>query len=160
MPGLTLILTLLLQSEAALPQPEAKKDVDVEQLAVPGGHVRDMDIPNVASGKGADPSQISQLPPTLDAPVGASKGEDVLKGGDQHDRRRFADEVARVAGTLRERGQQPTPEALAREIGPDTLAQYLSVDPAMLDSYGAIPERGDPVPVPDGGAIAIPVPPQ
>lgn len=157
MTALTLVIAILLQSTGYFPESDANKDVEVEQL--PNDTAQNIAIPNLASGKNIEPSQMPQLPPSLEAPFGDSKGEDVLKRGDQQDRKRFSDEVARVADMLRERGQQPTPETLAREIGPNALAKYLSVDPSMLDSYGAVSSTGA-LDMPSDTGVAIPPSPQ
>lgn len=153
MPGIALSLLFLLQQDAVAEQ-KAGRDVAVEQLAGPSQH-GDLAVPNVPPPRNGNPAQMSQLPPTLEAPRESSKGEGTLAKGDE-DRRNLAGEVARAAEMLRQRGQQPTPEALAREIGPDALAAYLNQDPSALDVYSA-PREQESAPMQQDGGAAGPV---
>ncbi|WP_313807905.1 hypothetical protein [Sphingobium sp.] len=153
MSGIALTLFLMLQ-HAGAPAQGANPDLEVEQLSRPQAPDRDIAVPNVAPPRNGNPAQVSQLPSTLDAPRESGKGEATLVKGD--DRRDLAGEVARAAEMLRQRGQQPTPEALAREIGPDALAAYLNQDPSALDVYSA-PREPQGAPVPDDGGSTGPV---
>src|SRR3546814_9252810 len=45
-------------------------------------------------------------------------------------------EVAAVWELIRRRGQQPTPELIAREIGPDLLARFLNTFPGSEGMFG------------------------
>ena len=45
-------------------------------------------------------------------------------------------EVAAVWELIRRRGQQPTPELIAREIGPDALARFLNSFPGSEGMFG------------------------
>lgn len=70
-------------------------------------------------------------------------------------------QVAEAWQAIRQRGQQPTPELIAREIGPDTLATFLDQNPAAADMFGRDSETL-PVDVPgiedlpDGGIRFLP----
>ena len=147
MPGIALPLFLLLQQGSAAAQ-VGNPGLEVEQLAHPQPHASDLAVPNVAAPRNGNPAQLPQLPPTLEAPRESGKGEASLVKGD--DKRDLAGEVARAAEMLRQRGQQPTPETLAREIGPDALAAYLNQNPSALDIYST-PKTPDNSPAPDGG---------
>lgn len=56
--------------------------------------------------------------------------DDIAPGG------RLYAEVAEVWTMIRKRGLQPTPELIAREIGPDALTQFLDLFPAASDIFG------------------------
>lgn len=63
-------------------------------------------------------------------------------------------EVAEVWTMIRKRGLQPSPELIAREIGPDTLAQFLDKYPGAADMFGV---DQDVLPVdPTGGGTDLP----
>lgn len=153
-------IAVALQSGASAHAQEGENAFAVEQLPSPRRANPDVDIPDLPRSKGENPTSIRQLPEMLDAPVGKSAGEETLAQSTGGDRYRLVEEVARVAEMLRARGQQPTPDALAREIGPDALTEYLSVDPSMLDSY-AMPKDGHPSqPLPEDVIVLPPAMPQ
>lgn len=151
----TSILTLAFFLQTAAASAASGQGAEIEQLSRPRTAPSDLAVPNVApAAKATNPALVQQLPPTLDAPTDHSTGEDTLVRGD--DRKTLASEVARAAELMRQRGQQPTPEALAREIGPDALAAFLNQDPAALDSYSAPKEdSGAQPPMPHGGDGAV-----
>ncbi len=151
----TSILAFVFLLQGAAESAAGAQGAEVEQLSRPLGTPSDLVVPNVApAAKGTNPALVQQLPPTLDAPSEHGKGEDTLIRGDE--RKTLAAEVARAAELMRQRGQQPTPEALAREIGPDALAAFLDQDPSALDSYSAPKEEGTAhTPIPQGGEGAV-----
>lgn len=155
-----MVLALALQSGTVAPADDGKDTFVVEQLPNPQRASPDLDIPDLPRSKSENPTSIRQLPEMLDAPVGKSKGEETLAPVKDTDRYRLAGEVARVAEMLRARGQQPTPDALAREIGPEALTEYLSVDPSMLDSYATPKDAHQPQSLPQEMIILPPVMPQ
>lgn len=83
-------------------------------------------------------ADVAQLPDTARADDGDSDEEALLAARIMPTRTTSA-EVARAFEIIRSRGQVPTPELIAREIGPDALQSYLQTNP------GALPE---PTPVP------------
>lgn len=80
---------------------------------------------------------IEQLPPTVDLPPEASAPESSLeKTAPKSPRAGLYDEVAMAWEVIRKRGQQPTPELIAREIGPDVLARFLNQFPGAETIFG------------------------
>jgi hypothetical protein len=83
------------------------------------------------------PAGVAQLPP--DAELGPSaKGpeldlEAVTRSSPEAN---LYAEVAAVWLLIRRRGQQPTPELIAREIGPDVLAKFLNSFPGSEKMFG------------------------
>ncbi len=63
-------------------------------------------------------------------------------------------QVARVWTTIRLRGQQPTPELIAREIGPDQLSRFLGQVPNAGKIFGV---DSDTLPIPKPGREPIPL---
>lgn len=148
----TTILTLAFFLQAA-EGAAAAQGAEIEQLTkerTPS----DVIVPNVAPvGRETNPTLVQQLPPTLEAPAEHSHGEGNLVRGDE--RKTLAGEVARTAELMRQRGQQPTPEALAREIGPDALATFLDQDPASQGSQNAPKDEAGGQSVPQGNERAV-----
>ncbi|HKY82140.1 MAG TPA: hypothetical protein VJM09_11805 [Sphingobium sp.] len=155
MTPLGLTFWILLQGAAGGTPLPSHADTDIDQLVEKQPARPDVSAPNVAAAKGNDPATVQQLPSTLEASAEHGKGEGTLIRGD--DRKTLAGEVARAAEMLRQRGQQPTPEALAREIGPDALATFLNQDPSALDSYSTPKEDAGAAPLPPGsdGTVVI-----
>lgn len=160
MTGIFLMMALLLDEIPAAPTMDGPA-VQIEQVQPSDGPAADVSAPNIGSATD-NPTSVSQLPNTLDAPREAPKGEAALaSGGEEKD---LAAEVARALEFIRQRGQQPTPEILAREIGPDALAAYLNQDPAHIDIFSTTNDR-QPLPaddpaVPDGVQLIRPVSPE
>ncbi|WP_141395871.1 hypothetical protein [Sphingomonas spermidinifaciens] len=72
---------------------------------------------------------INQLPGNLEAREGAEAPESVLSTSAPTPDRVLHAEVLRTWNQLRQRGQQPTAELLAKEIGPEALARFLATYP-------------------------------
>lgn len=124
-------LLLLFAIQAA---PSSSRDsAAIEQLSTPASARRAAEAPPAPIAARADPSaRITQLPSGL-KPV----SDDEANLAVVVPKRTEADaaiEVARALGVIRGRGQQPTPELIAREVGPEVLDAYLN--------------RGEPVPAP------------
>ena len=166
MAALNLTLAILLQAViggAAPAHPDAPTQADTEIDQLPGAQPLKPDLSphNVAPpAKGHNPALVQQLPQTLEAPRERDKGEGALIHEEKD--KGLAGEVARTAELLRQRGQQPTPEALAREIGPDALASFLNQDPSSLDAYSTPKDDGKAAPTlpqgAEGTVIILPSP--
>lgn len=133
---------LLLALQAASPPQSAGAGgsaTQIEQLgSAPTGR-RATEAPPAIVSK-ADPSaRITQLSNNLQ-PVG--DGEDTLARPTARvpEGTRAAVEVARAIDTIKGRGQQPTPELIAREVGPEVLESYLSRGTPALPPPDAKPE--------------------
>lgn len=102
---------------------------------------------------------VSQLPPMLDVGPNEAAPETELESVPVDPDRALQAEVLRTWQSLRQRGQQPTPELLAKEIGPEALARFLATSPdaeRLFDGHTAppLPPPAAPIPddtVPDGG---------
>ncbi len=88
---------------------------------------------------GADSVGIRQLPPGL-PPLSAGK-EDQLAGPSAPPRT-LTSQVLTAWSAIRSRGQTPTPDLIAHEIGPDKLAEFLATSPAAANilATGVEPE--------------------
>lgn len=138
MTGIFLMMALLLDEKPAASATN-NPSVQVEQVQ-PSDRETDISSPNIGSATD-NPTAVLQLPHTLDAPRESPKGESTLATGGE--KKNLAADVARALEFIRERGQQPTPELLAREIGPDALAAYLNQDPGHIDIFST-PDDGHP----------------
>ena len=126
-----LLIFLCLAQAASQDAPPVGRDrARVEQI----GPAR---TPPVTAPVPAQPGQrnaaIGQLPPTLEAP---NAPENDLVRPLQTDERRLYAEMAEVWLLIRQRGQQPTPDLIAREIGPEALATFLDQFPGAADMFG------------------------
>lgn len=102
--------------------------------------------------KPAQAATISQLPTNLEP--NASANEEALAQPDAPTApaNRAASEVARAVAIIRGRGQQVTPELLAREVGADVLDVYLAQpNPVAIALPMAVP-----TPVSPPGVTVIP----
>lgn len=132
-------------------------ELAVDQLAQPRGNSADIRVDDLGAPDGRAAVSVSQLPEDLEADDAAAESEPSLASQDKTD---LTGEVARAFELIRERGQQPTPELIAREIGPDRLAAYLNQNPEGVDIFtrDALP---DPTQSTDpdlttGGVIVLP----
>jgi hypothetical protein len=101
---------------------------------------------------------VSQLPPLLEIGPNETAPETELEAAPVDPDRALQAEVLRTWQSLRQRGQQPTPELVAKEIGPEALARFLATSPGaerLFDGHTAPPAPPPtPTPVdsePDGG---------
>ncbi|WP_208402820.1 hypothetical protein [Sphingomonas japonica] len=91
-------------------------------------------------------TEILQLPPDAEvAPSAESPEQALAEGLPRSPRLNLYEEVAAVWEMIRKRGQQPTPDLIAREIGPENLARFLSDFPAAANMFGV---DSDLIPVP------------
>ncbi len=85
---------------------------------------------------------VSQLPPLLDIKSNDAAPEAELETAPVDPDRALQAEVLRAWQSLRQRGQQPTPELVAKEIGPEALARFLATAPGaerLFDGHTAPP---------------------
>lgn len=104
---------------------------------------------------------VNQLPPQLDVAADEAAPEAGLEAPPVDPDRALQAEVLRTWQSLRQRGQQPTPELVAKEIGPEALARFLATSPGaerLFDGNAAppLPPPAAPEPArgdgpPDGG---------
>ncbi len=121
-----ILVALMLAAGQAVPAPGAGA-AQIDQLQLPSSPRRSAEappapIPPRATDKSA---RVSQLPPEL-KPVGDEEGRLALAPPRPTEATRSAIEVARAIDVIRGRGQQPTPELIAREVGPEVLESYLN----------------------------------
>ena len=128
--------------------------MQIEQLAPPKTSATTQIVVDDKPVRAAD---VAQLPDTARAVDGESD-EEALFAARTTPTRTTSAEVARAFEVIRSRGQVPTPELIAREIGPDALQAYLQANPGALPEPVLVPrdpilpEPGKGVP----GTIIIP----
>jgi hypothetical protein len=138
-------------------------NLSVEQIggAPTNSTASDYQIATQATGKN-DKALVGQLPPDLEIPPDDdSQPEIAISRPIVSPEAALYGQVAEAWQVIRQRGQQPTPELIAREIGPDTLATFLDQNPAAADIFG---RDSDTLPadipglegVPDGGIEILP----
>jgi hypothetical protein len=108
----------------------------IDQIA-PFPSSRPNDAPEQIDRANRATSDIDQLPP--DARVGddSDNPEEQVGLSDSSDQKdALYAQVAEVWHVLRMRGQQPTPELIAREIGPERLSAFLNIFPGATGMFG------------------------
>jgi hypothetical protein len=128
-------------------------DLSVEQL--PRAH-EGADGINQVAAPDRQPTRMTQLPADTEAVGPTPNPEAALEDPtDRSPRKELYREVAAVWEAIRRRGQQPTPELIAREIGPDNLARFLSTFPGAENMFGVdsdqLPVDPPPSPPPEKG---------
>lgn len=111
----------------------------------------------------AKPANVEQLADDLELSADQEAPEAHMVRKQQSPEERLYRDVADVWETIRRRGQQPTPELIAREIGPDALARFLDQNPGAEAAFG---QDSDTLPVPSpedldtmtGGVFTLPAP--
>lgn len=96
----------------------------VDQVVPPTASATVQRLP-VASTKPSQAATVTQLPSSLE-PVRPDQEERLAPGPAPAGNNKAAADVARAIGVIRGRGQLPTPELIAREVGPDVLDSYLT----------------------------------
>lgn len=92
---------------------------------------------------------IDQLPEGLETPDPEAVPENEIGSLAAPDPRvSLYNEIAQVWQSIRARGQQPTPELIAREIGPESLTRFLDTFPGSESIFG-IDSDSLPLPEPD-----------
>lgn len=151
-------MLLFLLALIAPQQQAAPADLSVEQL--PRAHDGADGINQVAAPE-RQPTRMTQLPADTEAAGAAPNPEAALEDPtDRSPRKDLYREVATVWEAIRRRGQQPTPELIAREIGPDNLARFLTTFPGSENMFGVdsdqlpvdpAPSAPDAPPLPETG---------
>lgn len=100
--------------------------------------------------KAGNEAGVSQLPDDIEIIDKDGKGPEqaIVRPVDSPEARLYS-QVAEVWEVIRQRGQQPTPELIAREIGPDALASFLDQNPGAESIFGRDSDNL-PLPSPDG----------
>lgn len=81
---------------------------------------------------------VSQLPPDAVVPLATPAPEtDLANAHTVSPEATLYGQVAAVWEVIRRRGQQPTPELIAREIGPDMLSRFLTQFPGSEAMFSA-----------------------
>ncbi|MGL5837947.1 MAG: hypothetical protein ACRCY3_05530 [Sphingorhabdus sp.] len=110
---------------AAIFAAQSSDNIGVDQISAPtdATETKQIILPTQRKqGVGVD-----QLPETLEP---ASDGDEGQLGRTAAPERTLTSEVLAAWSLIRERGQTPTPDLIAREIGPDKLAEFLATNPA------------------------------
>lgn len=96
-------------------------------------------------------AEVNQLPPDATVSDDRSAPEPGLEIAPRHPKGDLYREVAQVWQQIRHRGQQPTPELLAKEIGPEALARLLAAypNPERLFSDRELSPPREPTPSPE-----------
>jgi hypothetical protein len=100
------------------------------------------------------PVAFNQLPSDLQQSNDANENELASKSSPEAS---LTADVLRAWNQIRGRGQTPSPDLIAREIGPDRLAEFLATSPAAASvlATGTLPDTQNagepPTPAPDQG---------
>lgn len=154
--GLQVLLAGLLNVSAGAPAPPPD-EIGVDQIGSTGAAAADTAQIQIKQPQ-ADNVGLDQLPETLQP--GRDAAESKLEQGITPARTLTA-EVISAWALIRERGQTPTPDLIAREIGPDKLAEFLASNPAAGNILATGAEAGTPPadPTPEAGDGVIVLPP-
>ncbi len=152
-------------SEAADEQsrtPRLSDKVSMQQLvpaSPPPAGDESSDLTDIRNQAG-DAQAVSQLPDDIevaddDAAPELEISKETETASAMSPERRLYQEVAQVWRTIRSQGLQPTPELIAREIGPDALSAFLNQNP---DASGIFGQDSDELPLenPDLGGLELP----
>ncbi|PZU57583.1 MAG: hypothetical protein DI547_12930 [Sphingobium sp.] len=140
--GVLLTGTILSRASAqtATDKPRADTSSGIDQIGTREGGLDAGAQEQIDAGRrGADAHEtgIEQLPRNARLTDDDANPEQEIGVVDSADgRRALYDEVAGVWQTIRQRGQQPTPELIAREIGPEALSQFLNSFPGANTIFG------------------------
>lgn len=163
MTGLVLPCSAFAQAACPAAQTQSTKSTDAELKARDKAMVSQICIETSSPDEAAAPelpreeegvvTSVEQLPDDIEV-------EDDEDGPEQHIVRneispeaRLYQDISDVWQTIRQRGQQPTPELIAREIGPDLLARFLDQNPGAEAAFG---QDSDQFPVPEPDATVLP----
>ena len=129
----------------------------VDQVAPPTAGAATVQRLPVAPTKPSQAATVTQLPSTLEA-VRPDGEERLAPGPAPAANNKAAADVARAIGVIRGRGQLPTPELIAREVGPEVLDSYLTQlnNGAAGVAPTAQPTPGDADKVPAGTTVIPP----
>lgn len=148
-----LLACILIAMAAAAPSAPQTSIVYIEQIGVVAR--KRMEAPRQIPIKPEDqrrPVALNQLPSNLQQSKDANENELASKSSPEAS---LTADVLRAWNQIRERGQTPTPDLIAREIGPDRLAEFLatSAGAASVLATGIAPDKQEasdlPPPAPD-----------
>lgn len=146
---------ILIAMAATVPPAPQTSIVYIEQIGVAAR--KRMDATRQIPMRSEDqrrPVAFSQLPSDLQQSKDANENELASKSSPEAS---LTADVLRAWSQIRERGQTPTPDLIAREIGPDRLAEFLATSPAAASvlATGMLPDKQEanapPAPAPDQG---------
>ena len=148
------LLTCLLTSSVMATEPQSDT-IDVDQI---NSQTNTTEAEQIQPKSGnTEQVGVDQLPESLEP--GKNVNEDELEKSSTPARTLTAEVIA-AWSLIRERGQTPTPDLIAREIGPDKLAEFLASSPVAgnILATGYDPDaQTDPAPkLPDGVLIIQP----
>lgn len=136
-----MFLTLMTQATliVAIPSPQSAS-VYIEQISVAAR--RRTEAPRQIPVTTDDPKRavpFSQLPQDLQQSNDANENDLASKSSPEAT---LTADVLRAWSQIRGRGQTPTPDLIAREIGPDRLAEFLATTPAAANvlATGTLPD--------------------
>lgn len=130
------------------PPASNRQAVMIEQIQPPGRHAptKVEAVPHRPVGV-KEAAATLQLPPDLDS-VSDDPEQETALTSPETTAPNLLNDVARAWHVIRSRGQQPTPELIAREIGPDALTAFLNQYPNGVALITA-QEAPTPPPPPD-----------
>lgn len=148
-----LVASVLMAMVAAAPSAPQTSIVYIEQIGVAAR--KRMEATRQIPIKPEDqrrPVAFNQLPSNLQQSKDANENELASKSSPEAS---LTADVLRAWNQIRERGQTPTPDLIAREIGPDRLAEFLATSPGAgsVLATGMVPDQQEasdlPPPAPD-----------
>ncbi len=136
-----LISLLLLAGAPPAPSAPAAKSIYIEQISVVAARKRMEALKQIAAKQeeARKAVAVNQLPPDLQQSADEKEGELVSRTSPSST---LTADVLRAWNQIRSRGQTPTPDLIASEIGPDRLAEFLATAPAAASvlATGTLPE--------------------
>ena len=136
-----LISLLLLAGAPPAPSAPAAKSIYIEQISVVAARKRMEALKQIAAKQeeARKAVAVNQLPPDLQQSAEEKEGELVSRTSPSST---LTADVLRAWNQIRSRGQTPTPDLIASEIGPDRLAEFLATAPAAASvlATGTLPE--------------------
>ena len=138
-----LISLLLLAGAPPAPSAPAAKSIYIEQISVVAARKRMEALKQIAAKQeeARKAVAVNQLPPDLQQSADEKEGELVSRTSPSST---LTADVLRAWNQIRSRGQTPTPDLIASEIGPDRLAEFLATAPAAASvlATGTLPISG------------------
>ncbi len=136
-----LAISILMAAAASTPAAARTTSVYIEQINIAA--LRKIEATRQIPTKSDDQRRViafNQLPPDLEQSKDANENELVSKTTPEAS---LTADVLRAWNQIRSRGQTPTPDLIAREIGPDKLAEFLATSPAAASvlATGSLPDR-------------------
>lgn len=148
----------LAQSNEERSETEDGENLGIDQIQIAPASQDDASINSfqidAVGSDGNNKAEVAQLPSDLEVPEdNNSQPELSISQPIISPEAALYEQVADAWQVIRQRGQQPTPELVAREIGPDALARFLDQNPAASDIFG---QDTDDLPVDQPGSDQVP----